>query len=82
MCVRDRFRRGALVITLLGGLMGVALGVGSARAISEYAGWKTIVNTQAIALSLGVACGVGVIFGIYPAARAAMVDPITALRYE
>ena len=82
MDITKQFLLEALVITLLGGLMGVALGVGSARAISEYAGWKTIVNTQAIALSLGVACGVGVIFGIYPAARAAMVDPITALRYE
>lgn len=72
----------ALVITLLGGIIGALLGIGGAQAISSYAGWKTVVSVQAIVLSLSVACGVGVIFGLYPALRAACVDPITALRYE
>jgi len=72
----------ALVITVIGGLIGVGLGIGGAYAITHYAGWKTIVNTQAVALSLAVASAVGVIFGLYPAVRAASVDPITALRYE
>jgi putative ABC transport system permease protein len=72
----------ALVLTILGGFIGVFLGIGGAQAISEYAGWKTVVSVQAIVLSLCVACGVGVVFGLYPAVRAAYVDPIRALRYE
>ncbi len=80
--IMKQFLLEALVITLLGGFIGVFLGIGGAHAISEYAGWKTIVSIQAIVLSLTVACGVGVIFGLYPAIRAAHVDPITALRYE
>lgn len=72
----------ALVITVIGGLLGVGLGVGGAQLISRFAGWMTVVSVDAIILSLSVACGVGVIFGLYPAIRAAYVDPITALRYE
>ncbi|MCC6484435.1 MAG: ABC transporter permease [Armatimonadetes bacterium] len=72
----------ALVITIFGGVLGVGLGVGGAQLIAQYAGWKTVVSVHAIALSLSVASGVGVIFGLYPAIRAAYVDPIAALRYE
>ncbi len=80
--VLRQFLLEALVITILGGLIGVALGVGGATAISQYAGWTTVVSAHAILLSLFVACAVGVVFGLYPAVRAAYVDPITALRYE
>ncbi|MCE5313584.1 MAG: ABC transporter permease [Armatimonadota bacterium] len=76
-----QFMLEALVITCLGGLIGVALGIGGARAISVYADWRTVVSTQAIVLSFGVSAIVGVVFGLYPAVRAAMVDPIEALRY-
>jgi putative ABC transport system permease protein len=76
-----QFMLEALVITCLGGLIGVALGIGGARAISIYADWRTVVSTQAIVLSFGVSAIVGVVFGLYPAVRAAMVDPIEALRY-
>ena len=71
----------ALVITCLGGLIGVLVGVEGARAISTYAGWRTVVSAQAIVLSFGVSGLVGIIFGLYPAVRAALVDPIEALRY-
>lgn len=77
-----QFMLEALVITCVGGLIGVALGIGGANAISNYAGWRTVVSMQAIVLSFGVSALVGVIFGLYPAIRAAMVDPIDALRYS
>ncbi len=77
-----QFMLEALVITCLGGLIGVALGVGGARAISIYAHWNTVVSMQAIIVSFGVSGLVGVVFGLYPAVRAASVDPIEALRYS
>ncbi len=72
----------ALVITCAGGLIGVALGIGGARAISVYANWSTVVSMQAVVLAFGVSAIVGIVFGLYPAARAAAVDPIEALRYS
>lgn len=77
-----QFMLEALVITCIGGLIGVAFGVGGARAISIYANWRTVVSMQAIFLSFGVSGLVGVVFGLYPAIRAASVDPIEALRYS
>jgi len=76
-----QFMLEAVVITCFGGLIGVALGIGGAKAISTYAGWRTVVSTQAVVLSFGVSALVGVVFGLYPAVRAALVDPIEALRY-
>lgn len=69
------------MLCLIGGIVGVAIGVGAA----EILAWKTQVPVAAewwaLALSLGVAIGVGVFFGVYPAARAAALDPVDALRY-
>lgn len=77
-----QFMLEALVITCMGGLIGIALGIGGAWAISDYAGWRTLVSVEAIIISFGVAAMVGIIFGMYPAVRAAMVDPIEALRHS
>ena len=71
-----------LVITVIGGLIGVIAGIGAAQAISRYAGWKTVVAGSAVGLSLGVSVSVGLIFGLYPAIRAASIEPMEALRGE
>ena len=76
-----QFMLEALVITCFGGLIGIGLGVGGARAITVFANWSTVVSVQAIIVSFGVSALVGIVFGLYPAIRAASVDPIEALRY-
>ena len=72
----------AVILSVAGGLIGVALGIALTRAITLYAGWKTIVEFGAIILAFGVSAAVGVTFGIYPARKAAALDPIESLRYE
>jgi putative ABC transport system permease protein len=69
-------------ISALGGLAGVAIGVGIARSVSFYARWPTVVTVTSIALAITVSLLVGVLSGLYPALRAARVAPIQALRYE
>ncbi|MDH7601724.1 MAG: FtsX-like permease family protein, partial [Armatimonadota bacterium] len=76
-----QFMLEALVITCVGGAIGIFAGIGGAHAIADYARWRTVVSTQAVVVSFGVAAMVGIIFGLYPAVRAAFVDPIEALRY-
>ncbi len=72
----------SIIISLAGGILGVALGIVFARGISLYAGWSTIISPLAIAVSFVVAALTGLIFGLYPSIKAANLDPIEALRYE
>ena len=72
----------AVTLALIGGLVGIAIGLGSAEALTAYFQWRTEVAPEAIALAFSFAAAVGVTFGFYPALRAARLDPIDALRYE
>jgi putative ABC transport system permease protein len=72
----------AVTLSLIGGVIGIALGVASSQAISEFAEWRTQLPLGAVVMAFGFAAAVGVFFGFYPARKAARLDPIEALRYE
>ena len=72
----------AVILALIGGGLGIAVGLGGSRAIGYFAEWRTLIPAEAIVLAFGFAAGVGILFGFYPARKAARLDPIEALRYE
>ena len=72
----------AVSLSALGGLVGIAFGVGISRALATVMGWPTLITTSSIVLAFAFAAAVGIFFGFYPAQKAATLDPIDALRYE
>jgi putative ABC transport system permease protein len=72
----------AVTLSLIGGLVGVALGAGAALAIAQFAGWRIALSPDAIALAVAFAFVIGVFFGYYPARKAARLNPVEALRFE
>ncbi len=77
-----QFLTEAVLLTTLGGIVGMVLGVTSAFTVSKLAGWPTLISFQAIVIAVVFSAGVGVFFGFYPARKAASLNPIDALRYE
>jgi len=72
----------SLTLCLLGGVLGVAAGWGGAVLVSRMTNWVTFVAPESVAVALAFSAGIGLFFGIWPAQRAAKLDPIVALRYE
>ncbi len=72
----------AAVISVIGGFIGIGLGIGGSMLLASVAGWATVVNSTAIVAAVVVSAGVGIFFGIYPASKAAALNPIEALGFE
>ncbi len=77
-----QFLMEATLISIVGGLLGIMFGFSLSRLIAWTAGWSTIVSPTSILLAFTVSVAVGLIFGLYPARKAALLDPIEAIRYE
>jgi putative ABC transport system permease protein len=80
--ILNQFLIEAVTLSLIGGVIGVVLGVASSYAIGSFAGWVTVMQPEAVFLSVGFSAAVGVFFGFYPARKASRLLPIEALRYE
>jgi putative ABC transport system permease protein len=80
--IRAQFVIESFAISLIGGMSGIIIGIVLARLVAAYAGWPTVITIGSLLLATGVSITVGLVSGIYPAARAAELDPIQALRYE
>lgn len=72
----------ALAVSVTGGLLGIAMGVGAASALTTFAGWEVSITVQAVGMAFGFSALTGLVFGIWPARKAALLNPIDALRYE
>jgi putative ABC transport system permease protein len=77
-----QFLTEAVLISIAGGLIGIAFGFALSRIIAAAAGWSTVVTFTSIAVAFGVSVFIGLVFGSYPAVQAARLDPIEAIRYE
>ena len=80
--IRVQFVIESFAISVIGGFAGIVVGVLMAKIVAAYAGWPTVIRATSLLLSTGVSMSVGLVSGIYPASRAAELDPIEALRYE
>ena len=72
----------ALTLSLLGGLIGIALGLAASWGIGLIAGWGFAFSPETLLLAAGFSLAVGIVFGVWPARQAARLDPVAALRYE
>ena len=72
----------AVVLSLIGGLFGIALGIIVSRIATYFTGWPSVISIEAIALAFGFAAVTGIFFGVYPARKASKLEPVEALRSE
>ena len=72
----------SVLISLMGGLIGIGFGFGMSRLIAWLAGWSTVTTLSSILLAFAFSVSIGLVFGIYPARKAALLDPVEAIRYE
>jgi putative ABC transport system permease protein len=80
--VLTQFLVESVVMSVLGGLIGLAVGFGGAAVLGHFTGWSTATPPEAVMMAVGFSAAVGVFFGFYPARKAAALNPIEALRYE
>jgi putative ABC transport system permease protein len=77
-----QFLTEAVLLTTMGGIIGMLVGVAGARLVASLVGWPVLISPTTIVVAFGFSAAVGVFFGFYPARKAASLNPIEALRYE
>jgi putative ABC transport system permease protein len=80
--IRNQFLTEAVFVTAAGGIIGICLGLVASRMVVILLKWDFVMSPVAVALALAVSIGTGIFFGIYPALRAAKLDPVEALSFE
>ncbi len=80
--IMTQFLVEAVLMALIGGISGILLGIGAATLLTVFAGWAAVVSLSSIVMASSFSAAIGLIFGLWPAHQASLLDPITALRYE
>jgi len=80
--VLRQFLSESVVLSLVGGILGILFGIAASMTITKVLGWNILISPTAIASAVVFSMAVGIFFGFYPARKAAMLDPIEALRFE